>query len=266
MSQSSGDFNRRRTFAAVSFESYDSRLESVYALSCVYIENGRLKDEKSLEFRPIVDVDDGSPSGELFETAFEKIRSLVTREIRKDVSIPVLVWDDWAVQQFEFLILQSSDGVVMKRPPRYFKIRDYAVRRIGSKARGWNWLKIAEHYKISHADTPSPDAKQIARLMERIEDSVSFPSVVAKAFCCFCDSILEDKVVTLNEAIELRAFVTLISDKYPEFKKLEDVLDDVLDDGVVTDEESARLVRILNGMKQYFSKFIEVLKGGENRE
>ena len=254
-----GEFNRRRTFAAVSFESYDSRLESVHALSCVYIENGQLKDEKHLEFRQMADANNELTPGELFENVFEKIRSLVTREMRKNVPIPVLVWDDRAVQQFELLI-HSGCGVVMTRPPRYFKLRDYAVRRIGAKARGWDWLKIAEHYKISQADVHIPDATQIARLMERIEDSVAFPSVVAKAFCCFCDSILEDKVVTLNEAIELRAFVSLISDKYPEFKKLGDVLDDVLEDGVVTDEESIRLVRILNGMKHYYAKFIEVQK------
>lgn len=248
-----GEFNRRRTFTAVSFESCDSRLESTSALSCVYFENGRLKDEKYLEFSPLAAV--GDASKELFENVFEKIRPVVTRE-----DVPVLVWDDRAVQQFELLILQSGRGIVMLRPPRYFKVRDYAIRRIGARAKGWGWPKIAEHYKFPHVDGSIPDAARIARLMERIEDSVAFPSVVAKAFCCFCESILEDKVVTLNEAIELRAFVSLISDKYPEFKKLEDVLDDVLEDGVVTEGESVRLVRILNGMKRYYAKFIEVQK------
>ena len=242
---------QRRTFTAISFKTANARPESAYSVSFVHYKNDKLVKEGTLDFRPMTNASRRTAKLETFEIIFEEIRQLVTTP-----SVPVIVWDDKTVEIFNTLILKTGSGIVMKRPPRYFKVRDYAIRRIGKVAKDWNWQRISNRFKLNPISLVEPDAEHIAALMLQIENSVDFPSVIAKAFCRFCQSVLEDNVVTLNEAVELRSFVILVSDKYPEFKKLEEVLDDVLEDGKVTDEESLRLVRILTGMSKYYGKFI----------
>ena len=248
---------QRRTFTAVSFKTFNAQSESAYAISYVYYKNEKKEKAGLILFKPLNGDSAKIVKRKKFEVEFEKIRSLVTSS-----EIPVLVWDDRAIDIFNTLIFQSGEGINMKRPPRYFKVKDYAIRRIGLFAKKWEWGRIANHFNLSLSSSPvkAPDAEHIASLMLQIENTVSFPSVVAKAFCRFCDSILEDKIITLNEAIELHSFVTLISNKYSEFKKLQNVLDDVLADGKVTDDESIRLSRILHGMRKYYEKFINAEK------
>lgn len=243
---------QNRTFTAISFQPADSRPESVDSISFVHYKSGRVHKDGTLPFMPLKGGDGKNGQRAAFEKVFERIRPFVAA-----LNVPVLVWDDRAIEIFNTLLIQSACGIVMKGFPRYFKVRDYAVYNIGKVARGWDWKRIVKHFMLNTAATVEPEADQIAALMLQIEGASHFPVLVAKAFCRFCDSILEDRIVTINEARELRSFVSLISDKYPEFKKLECELDDVLEDDKVTAAESRRLVRILNGMLKYYKRFVK---------
>lgn len=243
---------QRKTFTAVSFLLGDSRPESAYSISYVHYLNGKPQREGTIHFRPICGGRVRARNARLFEDVFEDIRLFICSD-----SVPVLVWDARAVEVFNALIYGSGDGIDMRRPPRYFKVMDYASFRIGRVARSWDWERFARKMNIDVASSSEPNARQIAELMIRLEDTYNFPPVVAKAFCKFCDSILEDGIVTINEAVELHSLVLLLSEKYPEFRKLEKVLDDVLEDGEVTERESRRLIRILTQMSVYYKKFSE---------
>ena len=245
---------QRRTFVALSFRLVNNKPESAYSLSYVYIKDDKREKEGTLEFKPIVGAVKQSEKCSNFETAFEKIRTLLSNR-----ELPVIVWDDKGRKILDTLLKQNE--ILVEYPPRYFLLKKYACRKIWNHEVEKTLSEIAKALEINISPAKEPDAEHMAQLMRRIEDKFEFPSMVAKAFCAFCDSVMEDFKITLNEAQELRSFAQLISDRYPEFKKLENELDDVLEDGVVTEEESDRMMRFLGEMRDYYRKFIVEEKG-----
>ncbi len=79
-----------------------------------------------------------------------------------------------------------------------------------------------------------------------------------KTFAKFKEAILSDGKVDAQEAEKLRAFVGKYvksgNAKYADFEK---ILNKYLEDGVITDEESARIISLMDDMTSFFK--IELL-------
>lgn len=241
---------QRRTFVAVSFGPSDSRPETVSEITCVhYKDDEQVGRALCCNFLPLAKGRKGTSGLLPFDKVFNSLRPLLT-----NLDLPVIVWDDDARIMLDTLI-RENDIPNITHSPRYFILRKYAVRRIGQKAESWSFSKIAKDLSLQVGRVSNPSAEILAMLMLRIEDKYSTPPGVAKAFCAFCASIMEDGVIEFKEAIELRSLIELLVIRYPEFLNLKKELDKVLEDSIVTDEESRHLMRILEEMVSYYKKF-----------
>lgn len=248
-----GAAKQRRTFVAVSFRTKNRRPESAFEIVCVhYKDDKQVGNPARYGFRPLKGVAKNDSSVPLFDEVFDRVRPLLT-----NLDLPVIVWDDFSRRVLDALILEN-DIPKITHSPRYFLLKNYAIRRIDKATEDWSFNEIAEELKLPMKKVDTPDAEQIARMMLRIEDMYEFPAGVARAFCAFCGSIMDDdNRIDLKEAVELRSLVELLMTRYYEFADLKKELDNVLQDGIVNEEESGHLMRILTNMREYYGKFAE---------
>lgn len=249
----------RRTFVAVSFEPVGAIADEVHTLQYVLYRDDKIDQQGTIKFRPYGSKAAEFPGRESFEVAFEKDCRFFGGYSMEPPVVPVVVWNERSRKVFEDLIARDKLGY-MYYSPRYFLLQKYASRKLWDSSDEHTVKEIAKKLKIRVSPCKEPDAEHIAAIMRRIEDVVEFPPVVAKAFCAICESVIEDEIIEKKEAIELGSFLQLISDRYPEFKRLENALDSAVKKDLLTNDrtpESDHLMEIITEMVNYFKKFTQ---------
>ena len=186
---------------------------------------------------------------------------LFPEEILTHGCMPVVV--GWGLQErdtfdglLEGLGEELGDIVFVDRMIQYFDVRDYASRKIRNVKPGDGWRQMAA--KVARIDPAfvamkEPTARACAEMMLAL-DRPKMLGVIARAFAEFLKVIMADGKITTDEAKGLRSFVNVLKREDPHFEELEKELDDVLEDDVVTDEESALLMNTLERMKQIYEE------------
>lgn len=195
-------------------------------------------------------------------------------EILTHGCIPIIV--GWGVRDREILDkLLEGEGdeqgeiAFVDRMVQYFDVEAYARREVKNLKPGDGWRQIAR--KVVHLDPvyakdqkmSEPTPKACAEMMLAL-DRPSMVGVIARAFAEFLKVIMEDGIITTDEAKGLRSFVNVLKLKHddPRFEALQEQLDDVLEDNVVTAEESNQLMNTLDQLR----KIYEDLAMGDGEE
>ena len=182
-------------------------------------------------------------------------------EILSHGCMPVVI--GWGLQDrdtFDRLLegLGDEQGKIafVDRMILYYDVKDYARRKIRNvkPEDGWRQMvsKVAR-IDPAYAAMKEPSARACAEMMLAL-DRPEMLGVIARAFAEFLKVIMADGKITTDEAKGLRSFVNVLKREDPHFEELEKELDDVLEDDVVTDEESAQLMNTLERMKQIYEE------------
>lgn len=244
----------KKTFVAVRFR---MKRGNPVAMDYAYYRDGELRDEGSLPLEETV--------GPLLHGWCLKFAS----ENFSCGQIPVVVgWGERECAIFDAILegrgKECGEIAFVDRMIQYFDVEAYAHRKIKDlrKKDGWReCVKKIGRLDQSYAKLKRPTPRACAEMMLEL-DRPDMSAVIAKAFVAFLKVIMEDGKITTDEARELRIFVNILTDAYPQFRELERELDEVLEDDVVTDEESMRLMRTLGDMRLLYEKFVNAGEDG----
>lgn len=238
-----------KTFVAVKFRTLKN---DPIAMDYAYYRDGKFCNEGSLKFNG-----DFGPQLQSWSSMFAESNQVYGR-------IPVVIgWGERDCRIFDALLEGRGDEcgeiAFVDRMIQYFDVEAYAHRRIKDVRKKDGWRECVK--KVGRLDrcytkmrVPTPRA--CAEMMLAL-DRPDMSTVIAKAFVAFLKVIMEDGKITTDEAKELRSFVNVLTGEYPQFKELERELDEVLEDDVVTDEESKRLMETLGDMRLLYEKFVD---------
>lgn len=238
-----------KTFVAVKFKMLKSH---PIAMDYAYYRDGKCCNEGSLKFN-------GGVGPQLLNwcAMFAESDQLFGR-------IPVVIgWGERDCVIFDAILegrgSECGEIAFVDRMIQYFDVEAYAHRRIkdAHKKDGWSECvrkigRLDQCYAKMRVPTPRACAEMMLAL-----DRPDMSAVIAKAFVAFLKVIMEDGKITTDEAKELRSFVNILTGEYPQFKELERELNEVLEDDVVTDEESKRLMETLGDMRLLYEKFVD---------
>ena len=243
--------SERNTVVAVQFRIRNGNPKRAYAMDFCLCKEGGNRLPGSMFFSSV----QGNQNS--FPAVFEKWYSKTFENWNLPRGrMPVVI--GWGIKDREIFdrLLENVDIALLTQAISYLDVKAYALscNRIKGIKSSDGWRKIASKVKSldpQYAAMDQPTPRAIVEMFFALENN-SDAVIISTAFLDVVKVITADGIITTDEAKLLRSFISTLLDKQPRFNDLARELDEILEDNVVDDRESRRLIRILDEMESDF--------------
>ena len=239
----------RNTFTAISFQPSCRRLQQVEILDVVTVDGGVIGPNKSFAFH-LSNEKQRQKTSSAFADVFREIQHQIA-----DRNMPVVGWGAEPGARLRSLI--EACDIDIEYPIRYFNLYDSVCAKMGDEKVAKDWHVVVKRLNVEVVGTMRPTAIDCAKIHLALE-STDYQLIVARAFLAFIKSIMDDdNRIDTFEAKGLQAFLSLLTSNFEQFSALRKIVDETLEDDVIEEHESDRLMRELGNMRAKYQTYVD---------
>lgn len=246
--------NSLDSFIAIDFETANPKRVSACAMGVVKVVLGEIVSEQSFLIHPIGDYSrintqihgidaEQTKDAPDFKTVFEQIR-------QDFEEYPVVSYSTFDRQVINALF--DYYQIKLRKDLVYIDVYDVA-RSVIQGLPNYELPTVAYHLQIpyeTHHDAGA-DALQCARVLLKLSQMNTFDIGtiqtvdIGKQFVAFTEKIIADGNVNMETAYSLQKFLSMIADSGKVFKSVYELTCEVMEDGIIDEDESDLLIALL---------------------